>query len=113
MAVDQFGTAHLWGIAGTVASCTVTGFSTTETRQNEGKTVDESGNEVEHRLDDTIVEGEITLKIQAAYTLPAAGDAITYDSVTYLISSVGRAEQAQDFRIITLSIRTAEFITYS
>jgi len=111
MAAKDYGTAHLYGITGTVASASVQDFSLDEELANKATTEDETGNVIERRSDDITKTGSITIKIRTAYTVPAAGDILTYNSVKYEITKVGRAEKNKDFRMITLSLVTSEFIT--
>lgn len=111
MAATDYGTAHLYGIAGTVSNASVQDFSLDDEHANKATTEDEAGNVIERRGDDNTKTGSITIKIRAAYTLPVAGDVITYNSVKYEITKVGQAEKNKDFRMVTLSILTSEFVT--
>lgn len=111
MAAKDYGTAHLYGVAGTVSNATVQDFSLDDELANKGTTEDESGNVIERRSDDATKTGSITIKIRSTYTLPAAGDIITYDSVKYEITKVGRAEKNKDFRMVTLAIITSAGVT--
>lgn len=114
MAVTVKGTAHVFGIAagvGAVTNATVLSFSLDEEHQNQAQTVNEIGNEIERRYDDLAKTGSITLRIRAGYSVAAAATNLTYDSVAYIIESVGRAEEAQGFVVITYNIRTSEYIS--
>ena len=111
MAAKDYGTAHLYGVAGTVSNATVQDFSLDEEFANKGTTEDESGNVVERRSDDETKTGSITIKYRSSYTKPAVGDILTYESVKYEITKVGRAEKNKDFRILTLSILTSANVT--
>ena len=113
MALTTFGTAHVFGIDGTVTNATVQSFNVTEDFQNRTNTLDESGNEIERRMDDLMSSGDITIKIQSTFTIPNAGDLITYDAIEYEIITVGQAKTNDDYVIITLSIKTSEHVDLS
>lgn len=116
MAAVTKGTAHVWGITagvGAVGNATVLSFSLDEEHANVALTLNEIGNKIEDRRDDNTKTGSITLKIRSAYTPLLSAAQITYNSVIYLITKVGRAEQSGDFVIITYSIMTSEYVTLS
>lgn len=112
MAAKTFGTAHLYGIAGTIANATVLSFSLGKGHGVEDSTVDENGIEIERRYDDVQEEGSITIRMQAAYTEPAVGTTVAYNAVTYEITKVDRSEESKGFRTLTLSIKKSEGIAY-
>ena len=105
------GTAHVFGVSGTITTATVQSFSITEDEQNKTSTLDESGNEIERRRDDKISEGSITLRYQSGYTVAASGDVITYDSVNYEVDSVDKTETNNAHVEVTYSIKTTEYVT--
>lgn len=114
MAAVTKGTAHVWGIAagvGAVTNATVLSFSMDDEPANKGVTVNEIGNVIEKRYDDLTKKGSITLKIRSGYTVAAAATQLTFNSVIYIITKVGRAEQSGDFVVITYDIETSEYIT--
>ncbi|MGA3170367.1 MAG: hypothetical protein ABSE62_05080 [Chthoniobacteraceae bacterium] len=113
MAVPTFdyGTAHLYGIGGTVTNATVQDFSLDDDFANRDKTEDENGNVVERRMDDETFTGKITIKILSTYSLPAVGTQLTYQAVIYEITKVGRVEKNKGFRMVTLDILTSEYVT--
>lgn len=111
MAAKDYGTAHLYGIAGTISNASVQDFSLDEELANKATTEDENGNVIERRSDDNTKTGSITIKIRSLYTIPSAGDILTYDSVKYEITKVGRVQKNKDFRLVTLSIVTSEGVT--
>jgi len=68
MSLVDLGTAHVFGIVagvGAVTAATVQAFSETKSFQNDTSTVNELGNQIEHRGDDEILEGSITLAFKA------------------------------------------------
>ncbi len=116
MAAVIKGTAHLWGIqagVGAVTNATVVSTNLDDEHANKGVTVNEIGNKIEDRRDDLTTKGTITLKVRAAYTVLAAMAQITYSTVIYMITKVGRAEQSGDFVIITYEVEKSEYITLS
>ena len=112
MAINDHGTAHLYGVSGTITNATVISTSFEHERVNAATTEDESGNQIERRYDDTHDRGSITLRIQSAYTIPTAGATITYDSLEYEITSVSEPQEQKGFREITVNVLKSEFITY-
>jgi len=113
MAVIVFGTAHLFGISGTIANATVQSFSNSESFALAEETKDEDGVTIERHYNDTTDEASISIKIQAAYTVPSVGDTLTYDSLTYEITNVNESQENQGFRSIELSLKKSEGITYA
>jgi len=113
MAAVDNGTAHLFGIAGTVSNATVQDFQLDDEFANKTTTENESGNVIERRNDDITKTGSITIKIRSGYSIPAVGTNLTYNSVLYEITKVGRVEKNKDFRLVTLGIMTSEFVTLS
>lgn len=105
------GTAHLYGISGTISNATVTDFKEKAQNQNEDSTVNESGNEIERRYDDLAKEATITLKIRSGYTVPDPGSTVAYESVTYDVVSIERTQVAKGFRLVTLNLKKTEYIT--
>jgi hypothetical protein len=105
------GTAHVFGVAGTITTATVQSFSLDEDEQNKTNTLNESGNEIERRRDDKIQSGTITLRYQSGYAIAASGDVITYDSVNYEVDTVGNSETNNAHVVVTYSIKTTEYVT--
>lgn len=111
MAATTRGTAHLYGISGTITNATVQDFKEKFQNQNEDSTIDESGNEIERRYDDLAQEATITIKIRSGYDIPDPGTTLTYESVVYDVTSVERVQQAKGFRMVTLNLKKTEYIT--
>ena len=111
MAIITHGTAHVFGIEGTITDATVQSMNLTSDHQLKTNTLDEQGREIERRRDDETQTGSITLRIQTGYTLPTVGSIIAYDSVNYEVDTVDRAETNGDYVAVTLSIKTSEYIT--
>ncbi len=113
MSLTTFGTAHVFGVAGTITNATVQSFNVTEDFQNRTNTLDEDGNEIERRMDDIVSSGDITIRIQAAFSIPNAGELLTYDSIEYEIITVGQAKTNDAHVVVTLSIKTTEHVDLS
>ncbi len=113
MAAVVKGTAHLFGIAGTVSTATVLDFSLDSEMANVSTTENESGNVIERRGDDITKTGTITIKYQSGYSIPATWTQITYDSIIYLITKVGQIQKNKEHRQVQLSIMTSEAVTLS
>ena len=111
MATVTRGTAHLFGISGTITGVTVQDFKEKQVNQNEEKTINESGNEIERRYDDLAQEATITIKLRTGYTIPTPGTTLTYEAVIYDITSIERVQQAKGFRMATLNLKKTEYIT--
>lgn len=114
MSVVVKGTAHVYGIVagvGAVTNATVLSFKMDEEHDNKGETFNEIGNKIEDRRDDRRSKGSITLRIRAGYTVAAAATKLTYNAIDYLITKVGRAEEAKGFVVITYDLETYEYIT--
>ena len=111
MALITHGTAHVFGVNGTMTLATVQSFNVTEDHQNKTNTLDEDGNEVERRRDDETSAGSIVIRIQTGITLPAAGDVILFDAVNWEVDTVDRAETNNAHVVVTLSIKTSEYVT--
>jgi hypothetical protein len=105
------GTAHLFGISGTISNATVLDFSQDDEFANKATTEDESGNVIERRSDDITKTATITIKIQSGYSIPAVGTDLTYDSVVYEITKVGRRQKNKEHRTVELSLITSEFVS--
>ena len=110
MAAKVRGTVHLYGITGTVSNATVQSVKIKSATQNNDTTVDENGNEIESRMDDIVDEGTVEIKMRAAYAIPASGDTLVYETFSYAVLSLDRAEQAKGFRILTITIKKTEYV---
>lgn len=112
------GTAHLHGVAATVANATISEINLEDGYGLDQKTPDESGVTIENRLDDEVITGSITVFAQTGFTA-AKGDIITLANLvpatfnkTYLIKSVGAAFRAGDKVQMTLNLECHAGIDY-
>lgn len=111
--MNDYGLAHLYGISGSIANATVLAFKETGKCANVDKTDNEQGNCVERRYDDLTYDADITIRMRSGYTIPTAGTTLTYESVTYEITEVGRTQVNKGFRTIELKLTRSANITYS
>lgn len=113
MAATVKGTAHLYGITGTISGATVLSFESDEKKALEATTQDEDGVVIERRGDDTTTTATIKVRLQTGYSVPASYAQLTYNSVIYLITGVKKSEGNTAFRELTLSLITSEGVTLS
>lgn len=112
MAAKVFGTAHLYGVSGTISNATVTDFKNKSSLKNTAETQNESGNEIERRRDDQHNEATITIKIRTGYTIPEPGSTLVYETVTWEIVDVEKVQNNRGHRLVTLNLLNSEFVTY-
>jgi hypothetical protein len=112
MAATVLGTAHLYGVTGTVTNATVLSFRYKTSCKNTAETMDESGNEIERRYDDLHVDATIVIRLRAAYTIPAIASVFTYDSVAYEIVDIEKNTTQKGFRELTMNVKNSAGITY-
>jgi hypothetical protein len=76
--------------------------------------LDKDGNEVSNRHDDLVKEGTITLKFNATYNATLIEDpenTISYEGVTWRITSVDKNQVNNDHREITYGIKHTQYVT--
>jgi len=115
MPLTTKGTPHLYGITGgvaVIADATVLSFSLTSANKNVSQTLDERGNEIERRYDDVHRDGSITIRPRQGFVTIVPGQNFVYDGVTFEIVSVGEEETQSDFKTITYTILSSEYISY-
>lgn len=113
MAATVLGTAHLYGVEGTITNATVLKFDDKLSAKNTATTADEDGNEIERRYDDFHNDASITLRMRSGYSIPNPGTTLTYNSVTYEVVDASKSTQNKGFREVTLTIKKSAEITYS
>lgn len=111
MGLNIHGIAHLYGVSGRIANATILSFSEDETPLVEDHTYDEDGRQIERRYDDIQNEATITIRLRASYAKPVVGTVLTYDNVKYEIASIGKSQEAQGHRTMTLKVRNSEHVT--
>lgn len=113
MAATVLGTAHLYGVEGTVSNATVLSFRDKESCKNTAETLDEDGNEIERRYDDVHNDATIRVRMRTSYTKPAPGSTLTYDSITYEVVDTEKDTQNKGFREITINLKKSANVTYA
>lgn len=122
MAASVKGTAHLFGIGGTIISnATITAFNPTE-QFNLNEETHDDGLTVETRRDDRLKEASVTLRFQSGATLPDIGDVVTVASMegplaswngNYEVTQRGASATQRTHIEIELNLSQYEGITYS
>lgn len=113
MASTVLGTAHLYGIEGTVSNATVLKFDVKQSCKNLATTENESGVEIERRYDDIHYDATITLRLRTSYTLPTIGSTLTYNSIVYEVVEHTKNTVNKGFRELTMTLKKSEGISYS
>jgi precorrin-2 methylase len=111
MAAEDFGTAHVYGVTGTITNAKIQSVTRNEEFANTGTTENESGVVIERRYDDRTKRVTIQLKFTSTYTKPDIGDTITYDTVAYIIEKIGKEEKNKDFTLLTIEGIQSEGVT--
>lgn len=110
MAAIVKGTAHIFGVVtGTITNASIQSYTYKKAPKNTSETVDEVGNEIEWRLDDIQTEITFEIKLKAAYTEPAIGDVLTFNSIAYCIMSIDGKEEAKAHKMLTLTAKKGGF----
>ena len=109
---DTQGPAYLYGVSTTVTNARVVSTDLTDSHLNTDTVVDEQGNQVSRHYDDLATSGSIVLRYASGYTIPTPGSGtIAWNGSTYEITEVGKAEEAQGHRQVTLSILKTANVT--
>lgn len=115
MAAVVKGTAHVYGISGTVSNITVQSYTISRSFERDDKVEDASGLTITHRLDGRTNEISIEGVLQSASFAIAIGDRlqfvgneITFDGVVTRLEDRG---QNKGFSLISLTAVSYEGIT--
>lgn len=115
MAAVVKGTAHVYGISGTVSNITVQSYTISRSFERDDKVEDASGLTIAHRLDgrtnEISIEGVLqtsTFSISIGDRLQFAGNEISFDGVVTRLEDRG---QNKGFSLISLSAVSYEGIT--
>jgi len=111
-AVTQ-GTVYLYGVSITIASCAIQSLSRKDAFENEDYVLNEDGQRIHGRWDDTNGEKTVEFMYSTGYVVPTAGSTISIDGTTHFIKSVDRNEEAKGFRKISLTAIKPQYITVS
>jgi hypothetical protein len=113
MAATVLGTAHLYGIEGTVSNATVLKFDVKQSCKNVAVTEDETGREIERRYDDIHYDASLTIRLRTSYSLPAIGSTLTYNSIVYEVVEHTKNTTNKGFRELTLTVKKSEAVAYA
>ena len=116
MAAVTKGTAHVYGISGTVSNITVQSYTVTPSFELDDKVAGEHGRTITHRQDgrtnEISLEGVLqsnSFSLAIGDRLQFTGNEITFDGVITRLEDRG---QAKGFSLISISV-SFEDITYS
>lgn len=112
MSATVQGTAHLYGVDGTITSATVNSFSDKGNSANTGKVENEVGNVIERRYDDETHDSVVEITLREGYTIPSPkGTLFTYNAVDYEITSIDQKQVKKGYQMLTLNLTRSELIT--
>ena len=117
MAAVSKGTAHVYGIAGTVSNITVQSYTVSRSFELDDKVAGEHGRTITHRVDgrtnEISIEGVLqsnSFALAIGDRLQFSGNEITFDGMVTRIEDRG---QAKGFSLISVSAVSYEDITYA
>ena len=117
MAAVVKGTAHVYGISGTVSNITVQSYTISRSFELDDKVAGEHGRTITHRLDgrtnEISIEGVLvsnSFSIAVGDRLQFTGNEITFDGAVTRIEDRG---QNKGFSLISLTAVSFEDITYT
>lgn len=108
MAASVHGTAHLYGVDGTLSNATILNVSLGNEFALSDTTVNESGVVIERRFDDRTVNGTVTIRIRTGYTAPLIGAILTVNAVKYILTALTHDEESQGYRTQTYTLIRSE-----
>lgn len=117
MAAVTKGTAHVYGISGTVSNITVQSYTVSRSFELDDKVAGEHGRTITHRVDgrsnELSLEGVLqsnSFAIAIGDRLQFTGNEITFDGMVTRIEDRG---QAKGFSLVSISAVSFEDITYA
>ena len=117
MAAVSKGTAHVYGISGTVSNITVQSYTVSRSFELDDKVAGEHGRTITHRVDgrtnEISIEGVLqsnSFSLAIGDRLQFTGNEITFDGLVTRIEDRG---QAKGFSLISLTAVSYEDITYA
>lgn len=117
MAAVTKGTAHVYGISGTVSNITVQSYTVSRSFELDDKVAGEHGRTITHRVDGRTNEISIEGVLQSASfsigigdRLQFSGNEIAFDGMVTRIEDRG---QSKGFSLISLTAVSYEDITYA
>lgn len=116
MAAVSKGTAHVYGISGTVSNLTVQSYTITRSFELDDKVAGEHGRTITHRLDGRSNEISVEGVLQSASFSISIGDTFSFSgaeiSFTGVVTRIEDRGQAKGFSLISLSAVSYEDISY-
>lgn len=117
MAAVTKGTAHVYGITGTVSNITVQSYTISRSFELDDKVAGEHGRTITHRVDGRTNEISIEGVLQSSSFSVAIGDRVQFagNEIAFdgLVTRVEDRGQAKGFSLISLSAVSFEDITYA
>ena len=99
-----FGVSHVFGLYDTVNFVTLQSDDISRKPALDVEVMDENGVVITDRLDDERIETSLSGVLKTGATVPAPGQTITYNSVTYIIKQVDNSGTNNGFRKVTLKL---------
>lgn len=113
MPAVTFGTAYLFGVNATIASCVVISDTLNKSKALTASVQNETGQIVHERDDDNLETRTLVLRIQSGYTVPTPSNTLSYRSSTWKINSVDDAQSNTDFEQVTVTVQKREYLAYA
>jgi hypothetical protein len=117
MAAVTKGTAHVYGISGTVSNITVQSYTVSRSFELDDKVAGEHGRTITHRMDGRSNELSLEGVLQSNSFALAIGDRIQFsgNEITFdgAITRIEDRGQAKGFSLVSISAVSFEDITYS
>lgn len=101
---QTFGVSHVFGLYDTANFVTLQSDDISKKPALDVEVMDETGRVITDRLDDLRIETSISGVLLTGASIPAIGQTLTYDSVSYIIKDVGDSGTNNGFRKVTLKL---------
>lgn len=99
---QTFGVSHVFGLYDTVSFLTLQSDDLAQKPALDVEVMDETGRVVTDRLDDLRLETSLSGVLKTSASIPAVGDRITYNAISYIIKEVSTAGVNNGFRKVTM-----------
>ena len=117
MAAVSKGTAHVYGISGTVSNITVQSYTVSRSFELDDKVAGEHGRTITHRMDGRTNEISLEGVLQSSSFSLAIGDRLQFtgNEITFdgAITRIEDRGQAKGFSLVSITAVSFEDITYS
>ena len=117
MAAVSKGTAHVYGISGTVSNITVQSYTVSRSFELDDKVAGEHGRTITHRMDGRTNEISLEGVLQSSSFSLAIGDRLQFtgNEITFdgAITRIEDRGQAKGFSLISITAVSFEDITYA